>query len=74
MPSAMLGLVGVTAISTSVAGFTVRVVLPETAPVVAVIVVVPAATVDARPLVPAVLLIVETTVDDELQITDAVMS
>jgi hypothetical protein len=48
-PAATLGLTGVTAIDVSAAGSTVSVVLPLTLPSVAEIVVVPAASVDARP-------------------------
>ncbi len=73
-PIAMLGLVGETLIETSVAGVTVRVVLSETEPDVAVIVVVPSATDVARPFEPAALLISATPVSDELQMTDEVMS
>jgi hypothetical protein len=49
VPFAMLGLVGVTAIEDSVAFVTVRVVVPETGPRVAVIVVGPTATDVASP-------------------------
>ncbi len=49
VPLAMLGLAGVTVIETSAAGFTVNVVVPETLPDAAVIVVVPADTDVARP-------------------------
>src|SRR2546428_456471 len=52
VPFAMLGLVGVTVIVDRVAAVTVSVVLPETPPKVAVIVVVPAATDVARPALP----------------------
>ena len=67
----MLGLAGVTARDTSVAGVTVRVADPAVLPDVAVIVVVPAATEVARPFEPAALLIDATAVLDELQITAA---
>ena len=70
---AMLGLVGVTAMDTSVAELTVRVVEPEMLPEVAVIVAVPAATGVTCPLEPAVLLIVATGGAEELQVTDAVI-
>ena len=73
-PSAMLGLVGVTAIADSVALFTVRVVVPETVPKVAVIVAEPAATDVASPLEPAVLLIVATDTFEELHATNDVIS
>jgi hypothetical protein len=59
---------------TSVAAVTVRTVEPEMLPEVAVIVVVPAATGVTIPLEPAVLLIAATVADDELQVTDAVIS
>ena len=49
-PAATLGLAGVTAIEVSAAGSTVSVVLPLLAPRVAEMVVVPAATVVARPV------------------------
>ena len=68
----MLGLAGVTEIDRSVAGVTVSVVEPVTLPDVAVIVGVPAARQDARPLEPAALLIADTDVLDELQVTDVV--
>ncbi len=70
VPRAMLGFVGVTLIETSVAEVTVRVALFEIEPDAAVIVVAPAATDVARPL----LLTVATVDDDELQTTDAVRS
>jgi hypothetical protein len=72
VPCAILGLVGVIAMDTSVAGVTVRVVDPETSPDVAVIDVEPAATEVASPLEPAVLLTVATPVEDELQVTAVV--
>ena len=68
----MLGLVGVIAMETNVAGVTVSVVDPEMLPTVAVIVVVPAATAVASPLDPAALLIVATPVLEELQVAEAV--
>jgi len=63
---------GVTAIEESVAAVTVRVVVPDLPPNVAVIVVVPGATADALPLVPPALLMVALEVSDELHVTDAV--
>jgi hypothetical protein len=69
-PAGTLGLAGVTDMEIRVAEFTVRVVLPEILPEVAVIVVVPAATAVARPL----LLTVATDVLDELQATWVVIS
>ena len=74
VPSAILGLVGVTSIDTSVAGVTVSVVLPEIVPDIALTAVEPAATGVARPLEPAVLLTVATAAADEVQVTDAVRS
>ena len=68
-PLAMLGLAGVTAIDTSVAEVTVSVVLPEMLPLVAEIVVLPAAAELARPCEPPALLIVATLVLDEAQVT-----
>src|SRR5712692_11651405 len=70
----MLGVVGVTVIVDRVAAVTVSVVLPETPPKVAVIVVVPAATDVARPFDPLALLIVATPGLDELQVTWVVRS
>ncbi len=55
-----------------VAVVTERIVLAETLPDVAVIVVVPAATEVAKPLDPAALLMVAIPVFDELQVTAAV--
>jgi hypothetical protein len=66
----MLGLTGVTAIEDSVAPVTVSVVVPETAPRVAVIVVEPTATDAASPLEPAALLIVATAKFEELHVTN----
>jgi hypothetical protein len=70
----MLGLVGVIAMDTSVAGVTVRVVDPDMLPDFAVIVVDPVATGVADPLEPAALLIVATSGLDELQVTAVVRS
>jgi predicted nucleic acid-binding protein len=69
VPSAKLGLVGVTAIETSVAGVTVNVELPETLPDVAEIVVEPVDTEVANPFDPAALLIAATAVLDDFQVT-----
>ncbi len=66
----MLGLTGVTARESKVAEVTVRVVLPEILPEVAVMVVVPIETAKARP----VLSIVATDGLDELQVTCVVKS
>ncbi len=74
VPFAILGVVGVTVIVDRFAAVTVSVVLPETPPKVAVIVVVPAATDVARPCDPPALLIVATAVLDELQVTWVVRS
>src|SRR5206468_1456400 len=74
VPFATLGAVGVTVIVDRFAAVTVSVVLPETPPEVAVIVVVPAATDVARPCDPPALLIVATAVLDELQVTWVVRS
>jgi len=70
----MLGLVGVTAIEDRVAFVTVSVVVPETAPRVAVIVLEPTATDVASPLKPAALLIVATDPFEEPHVTNDVMS
>jgi hypothetical protein len=70
----MLGLVGVTEMDISVAEVTVRVVVPEMLPDVAVIVVEPAAAPVANPLESAALLMTATAASDELQITDVVRS
>jgi hypothetical protein len=70
---AMLGLVVVTAMDTSVAEVTIRVEEPEMLPEVAVIVAVPAATAVTFPLEPDVLLIVAAGVFDELHVTDDVI-
>jgi hypothetical protein len=70
----MLGLVGVTAMDTSVAGVTVKVVEPDMLPDVAVIIVEPATAEAASPSVPAALLMAATPAADEFQITDVVRS
>ena len=67
-PAATDGFTGVTAMDTSVAAVTVRVVLPEMAPLVALMVVLPAFSADAKPA----LLIVAVVVLDEAQVTLAV--
>ena len=69
-PTGTLGLAGVTVMEDKVAEVTVRVVVPEMLPELAVIVVVPAATAVAKP----VLLTVATGVLDELQVTWVVIS
>jgi hypothetical protein len=70
----MLGLVGVIAMDTSVAGVTVRVVDPHMPPDVAVTVVDPVAVGVANPLELAALLIVATVRADALQVTVVVKS
>ena len=65
VPAGMLGAAGVTVMEDRVAEVTVRVVLPEILPEVAVMVAVPAERHVARPL----LLIVATNVFDEVQVT-----
>jgi hypothetical protein len=69
-------LAGVIASETSSAALTVKLVLADTPDPewVAVMVVLPVATVVARPLVPAALLIVAMLVADEDHVTDPVMS
>jgi hypothetical protein len=69
-PTGMLELAGVTDMEDSAAEVTVRVVLPEILPEVAVMVAVPTKEAAARPL----LLTVATNVFDELQVTCMVMS
>ena len=64
----MLGVAGVTAMETKVAGVTVNKVEPEMLPTVAVIVAVPCPALLARPFVPAALLMVATVVSEELQV------
>ncbi len=74
LPTAMLGLDGVTPIDTNVADVIVSVVLPEIVPDIAVMTAEPAATEVARPLEPVVLLTVAAADADELQVTEAVRS
>ena len=68
-PLAMLGVAGVTAIDTSVAEVTVRLVLLEMAPLEAVIVVLPTAAELAKPCEPPALLTEATLVLLEAHIT-----
>lgn len=68
----MLRLTGVTAIDTSVAADTVNVVLPEIAPDVAVMVVIPTNNEVASPFKPAALLIVAIVGAEDVQVTDDV--
>jgi len=72
-PETTVGLAGVT-LSETKAAVTVKVVLPESPELacVAVMVVLPMATVEASPLVPAALLMVATLVEDEDQVTEVV--
>jgi hypothetical protein len=70
----MLGFVGETAMDTSAAGVTVSVVEPDILPETAVIVVEPAPAEVATPLVPTALLIDAMPVDNELHVTNVVMS
>jgi hypothetical protein len=72
VPVAMLGVAGVIARDTSVAGVTVRVVDPDILPDVAKIVVEPTATDVANPLEPAALLMAATPAADEFQVTAVV--
>ena len=68
-PGPIDGLAGVTAIEVKVAAVTVNVVDPVTDPEVALMVVVPAATLEARPE----LLMLATLVAEEFQVTELVM-
>lgn len=72
-PLVILADAGVTSIDSNTAGVTVSVVVPETLPNVALIVVVPTPAEVASPLEPAVLLMVETRPFEELQETDDVI-
>jgi hypothetical protein len=67
-PLVIVGLAGVTAMETRVGALTVRLVLPDTAPSVALIVLCPGATAWASPLA----VIVATEVVPELQVTEPV--
>jgi hypothetical protein len=70
VPSAMLGIGGVIAIDTNVAGDTVKVTSAEVMPpIAAVMLLVAAATEVARPFEPAALLIVATEVVADAQVT-----
>ena len=68
-PFATVGFAGVTLIDTKAALVTVRPVVPETAPLVAVMVAVPTPTVVANPYEPAALLTVAAPVLEEDQMT-----
>jgi hypothetical protein len=74
VPKAMLGLMGVTVMNTSVAEVTVSVVDPDMLPDIAVTIVEPAATDVARPLEPTALLMAATAAFDEFHVTAAVRS
>ena len=67
-------MLGVTWIVTSIAAVTVRVVLPETGPLAAEMMVLPGAAELASPCVPAALLIVATPALEEDQVTCCVRS
>jgi hypothetical protein len=68
VPSASEGMAGVTAMETTAAGDTVKTVVPEIEPDVAVIVVVPVARLVASPWLPEVLLMLATAGLDEVQV------
>lgn len=72
VPRPLVGLIGATSIDTR--AFTVSVVQPDTPPNVAVMVVEPAATAEAKPFEPDALLIVATPVFDELHVANVVKS
>ena len=74
VPRAMLAFVGVTAMDMSVAAVTVSAVEPETLPNVAAMVVLPTATLVARPLLPAALDTVAAEVLVEVQVAVVVRS
>ena len=74
MPSAIEGNAGVTTIDVNVAGVTVSSVEPEILPDVAAMVVLPTATLVARPCVPEALLIDAMLVALEVQFTVVVRS
>ena len=74
VPSAIDGFVGVMPIETSVAGVTVSAVEPLTGPETALMVVVPAATLVARPFEPEALLSVAADVSEDAHVADAVKS
>jgi hypothetical protein len=75
-PRIRVGFAGVIASETNSAALTVKLVFADTPDpeCVAVMVVLPVATVVARPLVPAVLLIVAVAVEEEDQVTVVVRS
>ena len=71
-PRAMRGVVGSISMDAKVALVTFSMVVPETLPSVAVIVVLPAATGEANPLLPIESLIVATVFLEEFQVTEPV--
>jgi len=73
VPCAIWASGGETAIETRVAFVTVNPVFPDTLPIAAVMVVLPADTPVARPLLPAVLEMVAMLAFDEDQVTELVM-
>ena len=70
----MRGVAGVTPMETRVAALTVKVVVPNTLPKAAVMVVAPAATAVASPLLPPASLMVATFAAPEVQVTNAEIS
>lgn len=72
VPAAMIGLTGSTAMERSLAEVTVKFVVPETPPEVAVIVVVPAEREEANPFEPGPKVATEGA--DELQVTEELRS
>jgi len=76
IPSAVVAFEGTSSIETSVAALTVKLVVPKMPEVgwVAVMVVLPVATVDASPLLAPELLMVATEVAEDDQVTAAVKS
>ena len=74
VPFAIDGVAGVTAIDTSVAAVTVSVVMPLTAPLVAEMTVVPAATAMANPFEPAASEIVAVVAVADAHVADVVRS
>lgn len=71
-PVVMLGVAGVTLMDSSDAATTVKVVLPDWVPRVAVIVLVPAPTALASPFEPVALLTVATALAEEVHVTAVV--
>lgn len=71
-PTLILGLTGAIATETRVAAVTVSVVVPDTVPEIALIVVEPTPAEVARPFDPAALLMVATLAADVLQVAEVV--